>query len=309
MAAFLLRSMALIATSMCLAVVCNSYSVQAFSVGQHNRQLLSIHHRQDSLSRLASSPSDVDSSAAYTSTRASSSLDALKAALIRLCDARSSLDTADPAEIRQAIRALENEAERAGVGQSSSLNNYLSGDWELLYAAEDVTRSSPFFWAFRQAFPEQSDAIYRITDSIPEPLKSVGPAYQIIDYNTDTLTGRLVSKVQVATLGGFATTTMTTRATIVGIQGVDGLKLQIETTKPENSTILTRLLGPLGDVVNENSPAFPSGAALERVRPGSSQVVLQTTFCDEGMRISRNGNRPEDVSVWRRRNFASFDYL
>lgn len=121
--------------------------------------------------------------------------------------------------------------------------------------------------------------------------------------------GRFISRVKVATLGGMATSIMTTRATIVGIDGVDGIRLKIETTKPEESTIVKTLLGPLGDVVNENAPPFPSGEALEAVRPGSSEVVLRTTFCDEGLRITRDGERPTDIYVWRRREFASFDYL
>lgn len=38
---------------------------------------------------------------------------------------------------------------------------------ELIYAPDDVTRSSPFFWAFRRAFPDSSDQIFGITDAIP----------------------------------------------------------------------------------------------------------------------------------------------
>jgi hypothetical protein len=61
--------------------------------------------------------------------------------------------------------------------------------------------------------------------------------------------------------------------------------------------------------VNENAPPFPSGEALERISPGSSEVILRTTFCDEGLRISRDGERMNDIYVWRRREFASFDFL
>ena len=57
------------------------------------------------------------------------------------------------------------------------------------------------------------------------------------------------------------------------------------------------------------APPFPSGQALEQIRPGSSQVVMRTTFCDEGLRVSRNEDQYEDVFVWRRREFASFDFL
>ena len=76
---------------------------------------------------------------------------------------------------------------------------------------EDVTRASPFFWAFRKAFPDQSDEIFSITDAIPAPIKEVGPAYQTIELDNGTNSGKLVSRVKVATLGGLATSMMTTR--------------------------------------------------------------------------------------------------
>ena len=176
---------------------------------------------------------------------------------------------------------------------------------ELLYSPEDVTRSSPFFWAFRKAFPEQSDEIFSITDAIPAPIKEVGPAFQTIDMVSDTGTGTFVSRVKVATLGGLATSIMTTRATITGIQGLDGIKLKVETTKPEESTAVKTFFGPLGDTINESLPPFPSGEALEKARPGSSEVVMLTTFCDEGLRISRNEEKPNDVYVWRRKDLKS----
>ena len=93
------------------------------------------------------------------------------------------------------------------------------------------------------------------------------------------------------------------------MEGLDGIRLKVETTKPEDSTVVSKLFGPLGDVLNDNLPAFPSGEALERVQPGSSELIMRTTFCDEGLRISRNEDRPSDVFVWRRREFASFDFL
>jgi len=214
-------------------------------------------------------------------------------------------------EVNSLVQELEATAEQVGVGQASSLSGLMSGEWELLYAPEDVTRSSPFFWAFRKAFPDSSDQIFGITDAIPAPIKEVGPAMQVInlEVGSSSQTGTFVSKVKVATLGGMATSIMTTRGSIVGIEGVDGLKLKIETTKPEDSTVISKLLGPFGDTVNENAPPFPSGEALESARQGSSEVIMRTTFCDEGLRISRNEDRYDEVFVWRRGNFASFDFL
>jgi len=182
---------------------------------------------------------------------------------------------------------------------------------ELLFSPEDDTRSSPFFWAFRRAFPDQSDQIFGITDSIPAPIKDVGPAKQTIELETttgsDKASGTLVSRVRVATLGGLATSMMTTRCKILALEGLEGVRLQIETTKPEDSTVLKKL-GPLGDFVNENAPPFPSGEALERAMPGSSEVVMRTTYCDEGLRISRNEERYDMPFIWRRKAFGDGDF-
>lgn len=172
---------------------------------------------------------------------------------------------------------------------------------ELVYSPEDVTRSSPFFWAFRKAYPENSNQIFAITDAIPSPIKEVGPAIQTIDLDGKTF----VSRVKVATLGGVATSMMTTRATILGEAGYDGLRLKIQTTKPEDSTLVQQLLGPLGSYVNDNAPPFPSGDALERVSPGSSEVVMKTTYCDESIRISKNADQPNEPYVWKRLSFGS----
>jgi hypothetical protein len=229
-----------------------------------------------------------------------------KAELIKCCKASPK---PGPEEVRSLVLEVESIGEQLGIGQSSALSGLLSGEWELLYSPEDVTRSSPFFWAFRRAFPDLSDQIFDITDSIPAPLKEVGPAYQEIDLNTSTNTGRFVSRVKVATLGGMATSIMTTRATIVGVEGLDGIRLKIETTKPEESTIVKTVFGPLADVVNENLPPFPSGEALEKVRPGSSEVIIRTSYCDEGLRISRNDDNPTGLYVWKRKNFATFEMV
>lgn len=175
---------------------------------------------------------------------------------------------------------------------------------ELIYSPEDVTRSSPFFWAFRKAFPDNADQIFSITDSIPSPIKDVGPAIQKIDMDANQM-GTLVSRVKVATLNGMATSMMTTKTKIVGAQGYDALELQVETTQPEESTIVKTLLGPLASVVDGSLPPFPSGQALDRVAPGASRVIMRTTFCDETLRISRNLDEPNGVFVWTRKSFGT----
>jgi len=256
---------------------------------------------------LSSIPSDMSS--------ATLTLNDLKTDLVRACNkatdkelSSSSLSKPTINEIRSLVKDLEDKAEMVGEGQTSSSSGLMAGEWELLYSPEDATRSSPFFWAFAQAFPDNADQIYSITDAIPAPIKEVGPAYQTIELSESgdrvTITGKLVSRVKVATLNGFATSIMTTRADITGSIGLDGLTIRVDTTKPEDSTALQLLPGPLGTLVNDNLPAFPSGDALEQIQPGSSTVIMRTTFCDDGLRISRNDAKYDDVYVWRRREFS-----
>ena len=83
----------------------------------------------------------------------------------------------------------------------------LNGEWRLIYATEAVTRSSPFFWAFRkstsginQPIPllpaALSEALFAITDGIP--FASIGSATQTITGFGENV-GTLVSSVQVCT--------------------------------------------------------------------------------------------------------------
>jgi hypothetical protein len=208
---------------------------------------------------------------------------------------------------------------------------------ELLYAPEDITRSSPFFWALEQAFSEQQQQMnllrqtFAITDAIPSPLKDVGPAYQTIvledgmiigsgkGSGSGRIIGQLISRVKVATLNGKATSIMTTRADIVDAVGVDALNLRIESTTVEESTVITTLFpGPLGDWIKDriSDIPFPSGQVLERIQPGSSTVVMTTTFCDESIRISRrredhDNHKPHQPNffVWRRCQFAGSERI
>lgn len=264
------------------------------------------HARSFKLQNLSSFSSGIEEewipNKSETSSSALNELERCKSDLIRCCT-RATKPLLD--EVRAIVRDLEDLGEQVGIGQSSAHSGLLTGEWELLYSPEDTTRSSPFFWAYRKAFTDSADQIFGITDNIPPPIKEVGPAYQTIDLDdrTSPASGTLVSRVKVATLGGLATSIMTTRCTIIGTEGLDSVRLRVDSTKPEESTVLQKL-GPLGEAIDKGLPPFPSGEALERVRPGSSEVVMRTTYCDESLRISRNEDRYEDVYVWKRRFFG-----
>jgi hypothetical protein len=244
-----------------------------------------------------------------------------KVRFITLCESKNSLLN----EIRDAMSELENrilDAEEDTATKNGDILNWMNGEWELIFTPVDITRSSPFFWAFRQAFPDVSDQIYSITDGIPSPIKEVGPAYQQIDCryilnDISSVSGTYVSRVKVATLGGIATSMMTTRASVVGCnnnsdesQGCE-LRIKIETTKPEQSTILQKVFGEqYGTMINDMIPPYPSGETLEQIVPGSSEVIVWTSFCDPTLRITKNKNRPVDeFFIWKRKSFNTYDTI
>lgn len=225
-------------------------------------------------------------------------LEEMKRSLVRECERVSP----DKDKVLGLVQDVEDMGEQVGVGQGTAVSGLMAGQWSLIYASEDVTRSSPFFWAFRKTFPQNAEEIFSITDAIPAPFKEVGPATQAISEKDQTL----VSRVKVATLGGVATSIMTTRCTVLGPEGLDVLRVRVDTTKPEESTVLEKL-GPLGRFLDDNvARPFPSGEALEKVKTGGSEVRIKTSFCDEGLRISRDGDLLDgDFYVWVRDTFES----
>jgi hypothetical protein len=341
-----------IAFSLWLGVAYNLLSVGAFTTTSSSNYRLNHHHgpQQEAATLIttttriatafrlqSTSPRNSRSKGASTSTtKASSVVDELKADLYNAV-----MKSSPPAAAGQ-IRVLVDQICAISTASSGGTDDYgdddnntsssssnamktrkwLSGEWELLYGTDEITRSSPFFTAFRQAFPDSAAQIFDITDNIRSPWKETGPAYQEIELNDSgsgigggSGGGRLVSRVKVATLGGKATSIMTTRCTILAGDGSNGSwTLQVDTTKPEESTILKTLFGDfLAKTVDANLlPPFPSGMALERVMPGSSQVVWQNPFCDESMRISRyggGGSSTNDFCIWQRKEFSLYEAL
>jgi len=112
-------------------------------------------------------------------------------ALLKLCaatDRGQRCTSSERARIASLVEAMEADAPPADA-------TMLNGNWRLLYAEGSAYRSSPFFWAFRQALAgsttpvaipgggvQQGDAvasaIYAITDGIP--FYNIGAVFQII---------------------------------------------------------------------------------------------------------------------------------
>mmetsp|Transcript_31594 Transcript_31594/g.43983 ORF Transcript_31594/g.43983 Transcript_31594/m.43983 type:complete len:330 (-) Transcript_31594:170-1159(-) len=220
-----------------------------------------------------------------------------EAELLKFCafTGRGTVATVDErAKIDLVVEALEGLDEQNGVNEKNLMMN---GNWKLVYTSEDVTRSSPFFWAFRKAtkgisqplpvLPSQfAEAVFAITDGIPFAKK--GQATQRIELDSFG-DGFLISMVEVelsvfdAILPpqtGFITTTS-----------------KIEAGAAQGSSLLTVQTTQIKESSWENIPilassvkrsVFPSNEAFERVAEGSSKVEMRTTYLSDELRIARN---------------------
>lgn len=195
------------------------------------------------------------------------------------------------------IKSLVESLEGLQSQSSDRDMTLLMGQWDLLWADDDATRSSPFFWAFRKATrdmkdpigligPEKlSESIFKITDSIP--FKSIGKASQLFTDNV------LKSEVEVdlgLPLAGFsalASSKMTTSSKFfIDPNDPDIVEITVEKTQVLQSTI-EKLL-PFQLPLLGASSSFPSGAALELLKPGSSTVYMRISYLDDDLRIARN---------------------
>ena len=107
-------------------------------------------------------------------------------------------------DIENAISDLEGSASII-LKMKMADNAVLNGKWNLVYASERETRSSPFFWAFRKALAgvqqpipvlpaDLSESFFAITDGLP--FYTVGRATQTIS-GVGTPSAQLISSVQV----------------------------------------------------------------------------------------------------------------
>jgi hypothetical protein len=185
--------------------------------------------------------------------------------------------------VLQAIDQIESDS-NDNDGNGDIDQRLLLGKWVLIFANDDITRSSPFFWAFRQAFdgikdpnPCRSnrnfaDSIFQVTDMIP--FKDVGEAYQ-----TFTDASELISEIDVEVQ--FAGSTIMTTRSDYKVLANDQLEVSVKTTRAVQSTIGQILPGLNGDF------EFPSGAALELKSPGSSTVLGRVTYLSDSLRVTR----------------------
>ena len=222
----------------------------------------------------------------------------LETELLRLCALTDRAQRCTP-EQREAILDVIEQLERVAPDADADAIN---GEWRLLAACGETTyRSSPFFWAFRQAAARLTtpvpipgadvpaggsfaSAVYGITDAIP--FYDIGPVVQ--RFAAD---GTFESAVELRIGRNFglpaAKSLMTTSGRVGGAPSSSAsasevcVELRVERTAAKQSSIAA-LLPSLDGLL-----AFPTGDALDALAPGSSRVLLKSTFLSSTLRISR----------------------
>lgn len=171
----------------------------------------------------------------------------------------------------------------------------LEGQWQLVYATEDPTRCSPFFWALRQRMRGIRDPnpfsrmlfggddllenTLAFTDAVP--IKTTGLATQQLD------AGRLVNQVVVGVFPTGESTMTTTCSYEADPSDSSILEVAVETTQVLGASLAATLLDRL---------SFPSGQALG----DSARVSMMVTYLDEDLRIVRDAGRKTACFVFSR---------
>eukprot|EP00930_Biecheleria_cincta_P008401 TRINITY_DN109830_c0_g1_i1.p1 TRINITY_DN109830_c0_g1~~TRINITY_DN109830_c0_g1_i1.p1 ORF type:complete len:352 (+),score=38.80 TRINITY_DN109830_c0_g1_i1:67-1122(+) len=199
-------------------------------------------------------------------------------------------------ESRKRCEELLSVIEAGNPTRGPARSPLLEGKWQLVYASEDITRSSPFFWACRQLklsdpTPFSStvlgsdslvDAVFAITDNIP--LTYMGVATQLITSDT------LLNQVGV---GVFLTgeNQMTTTC-------------NYSPDPADSSTLLVRVRKTqvLGTGVAANvlrGIDIPSGDWFtEALGEETATVRMNITYLDDSVRVVRDARRSQSCFVY-----------
>eukprot|EP00466_Bigelowiella_natans_P006183 jgi/Bigna1/145233/aug1.96_g19941 len=194
-----------------------------------------------------------------------------EAELLKLCayTGRGTAAAADEkAKVDGVVEALESIDERNGANEKNLMMN---GNWKLVYASEDVTRSSPFFWAFRKA----TKGIFQPLPILPSQVR---PSVVVEGGHPENRIGQFWRWI--FDINGFITTTSKIEAgTALGSSLLTVQTTQIKDSSWEKIPILA---------TSVKNSVFPSNEAFERVAQGSSEVEMRTTYLSDELRIVRN---------------------
>eukprot|EP00931_Biecheleriopsis_adriatica_P094558 TRINITY_DN68199_c0_g1_i1.p1 TRINITY_DN68199_c0_g1~~TRINITY_DN68199_c0_g1_i1.p1 ORF type:complete len:339 (+),score=52.95 TRINITY_DN68199_c0_g1_i1:38-1018(+) len=199
-------------------------------------------------------------------------------------------------KLRQQSEDLLSRVEAQNPTRAPALSPLLEGTWRLVFASEDVTRSSPFFWAARQLgltdptpFSRSvlgSDSLlettFAITDNIP--LTYMGIASQQLSR------GSLVNQVNVGVfITGESEMTTTCSYTPDPVED-DTLLVKVLKTQVLGTSMAASVLKGID---------FPSGEWFEgALGEEGATVKMRTTYLDESVRIVRDARRAESCFVY-----------
>lgn len=219
---------------------------------------------------------------------------ALQKELLELAAATNRGQTGDES-LRQRCEDVIAELEAVNPTGAPARSPLLEGRWRLIFASEDPTRCSPFFWALRDRMRGAKDpnplsrALFggddlldntlAFTDGVP--IKTVGLATQ------ELRAGELVNQVVV---GVFPTgeSKMTTTCQYAPDAADSGaLAVTVEKTQVLGASLAANILDQL---------SFPSGEALG----DSATVSMQVTYLDGRLRIVRDARRQKKCFVFSR---------
>jgi len=219
--------------------------------------------------------------------------------LLELAAATARGQTGDE-EVRQRCCRLVARLESANPTLEPARSALLEGDWRLVFATEDPTRCSPFFWALRQQMRgvEDPNPLSRLmfggddllentlafTDGVP--IKTVGLATQRLRH------GELVNQVVVGVFPtGESKMTTTCRYEADGADaGV--LRVIVEKTQVLGASLAASVLDQL---------SFPSGQLLG----DNAEVAMRVSYLDERLRVVRDVARDEACFVFCRQDPAA----
>jgi len=185
------------------------------------------------------------------------------------------------------IYALLEKLERINPTLLTAQSELLNGEWTLAYSSDDLTRSSPFFWAFRKLTKRArlpwddsvriSELIFAFTDRVPT--RTIGVIKQTISGYGPDAEGTLKSEVELSIAG--LKSTMTSTSKIVPYSN-DVSQLTIETIQALDNDIDKVLPAKMSSIT------FPAERIFSSLKSESAQVRMKTTYLDDTMRISRN---------------------
>lgn len=177
----------------------------------------------------------------------------------------------------------------------------LSGSWRLVYSSVELFRSSPFFWAFQSATGSEdlAQAVFKFTAGLPVA-GSRGPFGEVRQV-LDLQAGRLVSEVDMrlfeslfGLLPGLNGTVVTEARCRLDDDDATRLLVTVESTRVTGSNV-----DPSGALDGVVTPVEQLFAALRGGQPLT--VAARTRYVDDNIRITRTGEREDQIFVYARR--------